>query len=459
MSAQNSTQIVIVGGGISGLSLLHYLHERYARRNDIKILLLEKAEKSGGKVMTRQEKGMLFESGPNGFLDTKGDVLALCEALGLKGELVHAQPTAKRRYFLHQNRLHAFPGSLKDFVLSPELSWGDKLKVFAEILTPGAPDSHETVYEFGCRHFGQRVTELFLDPFINGIYGGDIKNLNLALAFPQFFELEQNYGSFLRGMLAKRNGITKRNKPKPLLTSLRQGLGQLIHALEEKYKNIILCQREVLSIDLSNSGGYWVKTKQETLPADQLFLCLPAPGAARLLRSLCPSLSERLGKIAYAPIAVVGFLYRKEALASWPDGFGYLVPSQEKNMILGVLFESNIFPGRCAPDHFLLRVFLGGMLHPEIVSKEPNELIGFAQKEVEARLHTSQDPTQSLCVLWPQAIPQYDQQYAQFRSEILPDMMRLKNLQVVANYWNGISLTDCMRNAKKAADSCAIAEG
>src|SRR5439155_8006745 len=74
------SRVVIIGAGISGLSLAYRLQQRAPQHP---ILVLERGPRPGGKVWTHRHDGFLVEAGPNGFLDSKPSTLELCRDLGL----------------------------------------------------------------------------------------------------------------------------------------------------------------------------------------------------------------------------------------------------------------------------------------------------------------------------------------------------------------------------------------
>src|SRR4029453_13076122 len=108
----------------------------------------------------------------------------------------------------------------------------------------------------------------------------------------------------------------------------------------------------------------------------RVVLATPAFVAADLVRELAPAAATSLAEIPYAPIAIVASAYRRAAIAHSLAGFGFLVPKREQRKILGTLFSSSMFEGRADPDTALLTSFVGGMRHPDLAAKPPDELPG-----------------------------------------------------------------------------------
>src|SRR5436190_12389830 len=101
----STPRIVIVGAGVSGLSVAYRLQQRSP---DAAITILEQADRAGGTTWTLREAGFHVEIGPNGFLDTKSTTLALARDVGLGTQLVQASEAAgKNRYLFLGDRLKA----------------------------------------------------------------------------------------------------------------------------------------------------------------------------------------------------------------------------------------------------------------------------------------------------------------------------------------------------------------
>lgn len=452
-----SKSIIIIGAGISGLALLHYLREKYSGRADIVITLLEKDARPGGTIQSIIRDGYLFETGPNGFLDSKPRTLQLAHELNLTNELIQAQDSAKKRYLALQGVLYPFPTTPAAFLGFKPFGWRDKARVLGEIFVPGGEVANESVYDFGARRFGKRFADLFLDPMVSGIYGGDAKEIVLQSAFPRMVRLEKEFGSLFKAMIAlkKKSKGASSGMPAGKLTSFRRGQGQLIAALAEHYPADIRLNEEVKTVT-QDSGRYIVTTTTGFYEADELFISTPAPRAGAILRSLDPALAKDLEEIHYAPMAVVGLVFSHRAFEQLPQGFGYLIPSSEGKEVLGVLFESNIFPARCRPQEICMRVMIGGARHPEILEKSTQELTELAIKEIQMTLGAGIQPRETFFMQWAQAIPQYDRTHIAVEQKLEEKLKRRRGLYLVANYRKGASMNDCIENAFQAAQSSGL---
>ncbi len=447
--------IAIIGGGISGLTTLHYLKKKFKDQKQIDIKLFEQNGHVGGTIRTERRNGYSFEIGPNGFLDSKQRTLDLVDDLGLTKDLQKTSDTSKLRFISIKDQLIPFPTDPRSFLTSPLLNAFQKLRVCAEPLIGPSGDEQESIYEFGVRRFGKRFTELFFDAFVKGIYGGDIHKLNLKASFPRIYELEQKYGSLFMAMMKTKRSKTGSQLSKNKLTSFRLGMSQIINCLENQHRTNILLNQEIRSIS-HNDDQYVIYSGDHQYTADQLFICTPAYSASRLLHGLNPQLAESLAQIQYVPIAVVGLGYSVSDFQEIPPGFGYLVPSCQKRKALGVLFEHNIFPDRAPGGSILFRVMLGGSEHRGIVKLDQEEICRYAEDEVNKCFKINQKPKETFFFKWPNAIPQYGINYLSVIQSVEAELSKRSGLHLVANYIGGIAFNDCIERAFQAAQKSTL---
>jgi oxygen-dependent protoporphyrinogen oxidase len=442
--------IVIIGAGISGLTLLYYLKKKYAGWPHVKITLLEAAGRPGGNIRTIQENDCLFECGPSGFLANQPAMLELVEELGLAQELITADAASKKRFVLVEEALHAVPGNLPEIFNFKPMTLTEKLRIFAEPFVPKSKKPNEAVYDFAKRRFGVKAARYFVDPMVSGIYAGDSEFLSVEAAFPGIYELEQRHGSVIRGMFASGG-----KKLKAELKSFRKGMGALVDALSGLAQESIRLNEPVREI--IRAGQYYLAvTDRDKYPADEIFICTPAYAAGDLVGKLDADLGTALKSIDYAPLAVAGLVFEKTTLQRTPQGFGYLIPSVEESQVLGVLIESNVFEGRAGASQVLFRVMIGGTRNPECIQKSQQDLLAVALKEIDQRYGVTTSPAATIFASYSKAIPQYETAYLTLKKRIEHGLTELPRVHLLANYLNGVAVNDCVRNAKETAGRIEI---
>jgi oxygen-dependent protoporphyrinogen oxidase len=476
--------LVVVGGGVSGLATAFRIRERFeAHGQPVELFVLEAAERAGGKIRTELTDGFRMEWGPNGFLDGKPDTLALCRDLGIDQALLASSEEARKRYVFSCGKLHRVPETPVSFFRSQLLTLGGRLRVAGEAFAPKTPPGIDTsVSEFGNRRLGREAAEKLLDPMVSGIFAGDPAVMSLASCFPRIAEMEQEQGSLLRAMVAlqkqrrteRREGSTegletsdrrggKREGgpagPAGRLTSFENGMEHLVRALEERLGKSLRKECMVTSLLPSESGedarGFRVRYRHQgvdqEMTADAVVLAVPAYEAERILKELDPGVADLLKGIPYAPLVVVGLGYPRAQAPGPLDGFGFLVPYQEGSPVLGSLWTSSIFPGRAPQDYVFTRNMVGGWRNGSAVALDEEELetmvLDMLEKAVggRGRVHFRR------CVRHPQAIPLYLVGHGQRLKTIEERLARLPGIYLTGNAFRGVALNDCTREALRIA--------
>ena len=118
-------QVVVIGGGISGLACAYRLWQL-----GVPVTLLEAEERAGGLIGTVEQDGFLFETGPQSFQGTDS-ALDLVRELGLEVDLCQANPQAPR-YVMRHGRLQQLPMSPQAVLRSSLLGMGARWKLASE---------------------------------------------------------------------------------------------------------------------------------------------------------------------------------------------------------------------------------------------------------------------------------------------------------------------------------------
>jgi len=452
-------EVCILGGGISGLSALHFL----LRHNPtLDVHLFEATGRLGGTIGTDYVDGFSFDWGPNGFLDREPLTLQMCYDLGLKARLERANPNVTNRFILRGGRLRSVPISPSAFLLSDILSVRGRLRVLLEPFASGPPDGvDESVFDFACRRIGREAAEYLVQPMVSGIYGGLAKRLSLQACFPIMAEMEKQYGSLARAMLAKRR-LAGKSKGGPAgpggwLTSIEKGLYGLIQQFVNLYRENISKNHKALAVSRED-GSFIVRFEnQEPVSARQIILAIPAYEAAALVRSLSPSLDSALTSIPYAPITVVCLGYRREQVKHPLDGFGFLVPQREQRQILGSIWTSSIFHDRASRNTVQLRTMLGGDGNHEVTKLSTEELIALSHAELRPIIGLHGDPIVTRVYRWQRGIPQFVVGHQQLISTVEKELSTLPNLFLTGNAYYGIGLNDCVKQSWRVAAQIALA--
>ncbi len=439
--------LVVVGGGLAGL-----LAAWRARNADPRadVVVLESAATPGGVVASERHDGFLIERAASSIRRGAAAIHALIEELGLAPELCAAGPAAARRFVLHRGRLCAAPSGLISLLATPLIAPLAKLRLLREPFVArraGGPHDDETLARFIERRFGRGMVAPLLDAVVTGIFAGDPERLEARSVFPRMVALEERYRSLVKSLLQR-----EAPPPRPLLAALRGGTGALVARLAEKLRGVIHCNVRVASLAREADGTYRVATvttsgaaSSATWRTRRLCLATPASEAAPLLAPLDRTLAAELAGIAAANVAVVAIGVRREQVGGNVDALGFLVPKGEQRPLLGVLYESALFPGRAPPGHVLLRAMVGG--ERLTLPDDPRAIAQLAFEQVAPLLRI--DGTPRLLAAFPHrpGIPQYRPGHAARLARIDARLAQLPRLTLCGWSYRGIALDDRAREA------------
>jgi oxygen-dependent protoporphyrinogen oxidase len=445
-------RIVIVGGGISGLSLAYLLQRQ---RPSLDLVVLEAGKRLGGKIWTDRADGFLCEGGVNGFLNNKPRTLELASDLSLTP--LRSNDAARKRFIFSRGKLHSLPESPVSFFTSNLLSLWGRLRIIYEIAAPRGKKEDESLAEFGRRRLGREAFEKLIDPMASGIYAGDPEALSLKSCFPRINQLETEYGSLIRALLKLQMKAKKEGKKGPgpgpggVLTSFYDGMETFITALKNSLGGRVRPGSRVTSVDKS-SNGYSVKIEDgSTLESDIVVLASPAHATAGILRDFDRPLSKTLSEIPYPPVSVVCVGYRKDRIGRSLDGFGFLIPFREGRKILGTLWDSSIFPNRAPEGSVLLRTMVGGARAADLAVQDQNRVIAMVTAELADIMGIRAEPDFSRVYVHERAIPQYTIGHRERLRRIDDSLTGHKGLYLAGNSYRGISVNDCIENSYKLA--------
>ena len=211
----------IIGGGIAGLAAAYELEKARAAGAEVAYTLFESRDRLGGSLASETVNGVVLERGPDSFLTEKPAAAELCRELGLGTELIPSNDAARKTYILVKNRMVALPDGLMFLVptkliptaLTRLFSLTTKIRMGLELLHPPRPsEQDESVAALVERHFGTEAVDRLADPLLSGIYGGDAAELSARTVLPRLVEMETQYGSLTRGMLAAHRKMRARAK-------------------------------------------------------------------------------------------------------------------------------------------------------------------------------------------------------------------------------------------------------
>ncbi len=457
-------RIAIIGGGISGLSAAYHLERARQSGSPLEYALFESSDRLGGSLCSERVEGCLVEAGPDSFLTEKPWAAMLCKELGLGDQIIGSNDSQRKTYIVVHGKLIAMPDGLMFMVptkvvptaLSPLFSWRTKLRMAQELLHPPlSMTGDETVGQLVERHFGSEVVDRLADPLLSGVYGGDANKLSARAVLPRFVEMEEKYGSLSRAMLAahkKMAAATKSHPPRPLFSSLKDGMQHLVDAITSQLDPASIRLRARVRNVYRPNGGWRVAIEMgDNEYYDAVVLATPANVAGALLEAVDAELAADLHGITYSSSVTVTLGYYMDQLRRLPPGFGFLVPRSEGTRMLACTFVHNKFPHRAPANKGLLRCFLGGARDEGILSLSDDELVRTVRFELSKILGLEERPIFSRISRWRGAMAQYESGHIARVERIEKRMSDIAGLAIAGNAFHGIGVPDCIRSGQQAA--------
>jgi oxygen-dependent protoporphyrinogen oxidase len=444
------TRVVVIGGGISGLSAAYDL-----TRAGADCTILEKQARVGGVIETRIADGCTLECGPDSFLSAKPAALTLIKELGLEGDVIGSNDHQRTTYILKHGELVALPEGVMmivptqvmPMVKSPLLSWGTKIRMSLEYFRKPGESHDRSVAEFVTDHFGREALDYLAEPLLSGVYGGDPAQLSVGSVLPRFLQMEAKYGSLVRGVLAGRSGGAPSG---PLFRTLKGGLGTLVDTLAARVK---MCRADVKTVERSGSG-FRVCAGGEWIDTEQVIVACPAWSASGLVSALDPRLAELLATIDYSSSLTLSLIYRVSDFDGKRAGFGFLVPQKERHRLAACTFVGTKFSFRVPDDRIVLRCFFGGIADAAILTESDESVTSIAREELRRILGLTAAPISQAIARWPRSMAQYTLGHRQRVEEIRARVAAIPGLHLAGNAYDGIGIPDCIlagRTAAKAA--------
>lgn len=464
--------VVIVGGGISGLATAFSLQEQAAQAGlSIRCTILESDPSWGGKIVTHRIGDIVTEAGPDSFLSQKQAGLDLCMKLGLADQLINTNETGKKACVLHRGRLQDLPEGLLSFVPkqlgsflhSGLLSWSGLARMGLEFaVPPGSPRDDESLAAFLRRRFGVQAYERVLEPLMAGIYAGDAEQMSLRATFPRFFELEQQHGSIIRGMMVAKKSASSSASSQPrrtMFVSLKNGLSELVSALTTRLMQQGVELRAGVRADAlrvrSHELGRWmydlILHDGSALSAESVVLATPAYVSADLLRPLTPIAGGLLDLIPYASTATIAMAFPR-TLTSAIDGFGFIIPRREQRHLIAATWTSLKWPHRAPSDQLLVRCYVGGVGREDILQRDDQVLVATVREELANICGIKAEPIYTEVNRWWKAMPQYTIGHLDRLTQLDVALSRYPGLVLTGAAYRGVGIPDCIRDGAETAE-------
>jgi len=468
------SKVIIIGGGIAGLAAAVQLKAgAKSHGKTIDVLLLEKSSRVGGKILTEKHDGFLIEGGPDSFLPEKVWTVNLAKHLGLGPEMLPSNDQFKGTYIYSQRMLHSLPEGVMLMVptmfgpmaKSRLISWPGKIRMGMELFMPKRKAvEDESLASFVTRRLGRECLEKIAEPLVAGIHTSNPDNMSVLATFPRFVEMEQKSGSLIRGMLSalksRPQATLSGPAPKavaPRMTyfmSFKNGMQTLSQACLDFIGNdSIRLNAAVEAVQPKDKGYAVLLANGETLEADHVMFGAASYDTAAMVKDLEGSLAAQLNKIAWSSSATVSISFRKEDVTTPLKGFGFIVPRVEGRRINAATFSSIKWSYLAPDDRILIRGFVGGGHHEELVHElDDAGMAKMVLEELDTILGVKANAQFSKVYRWFKGMPKYTVGHLDRISVLDRTLASHPGLHLIGCSYKGIGIGDCIHQAQIAAE-------
>lgn len=455
-------KVIIVGGGITGLTSAYYLQKEVRENNlPIDVVLVEASLRVGGKIHTVRKDGFIIERGPESFYDRKGSIRTLAQDLGIEDQLIYNQVGST--YIVEGNQLYPIPNSLmvgattqaSAFLTSGLFTLSGKLRAAGDFILPRSHlESDQPVGKFFRRRFGSEVVENLIEPLLAGTFAGDVEKLSLQSTFPEYFEMEKKYRSLLLGMRkqgARAFVTSKMRHEQAVFQTLKNGLGDLVSTLEANLKpGTIHKGVKVEYIEKQSDGTMSVYFNNiAPLKADAIILAIPFNETKNIFKS---ELLNNVPSMKAATIATVTMAFKNEQLGDL-DAMNLYVSRNSDFTMTSCTYSNRKWPTTAPEGYSLLRTYIGRVGDEAIVELSDSEIEKTVLQDLDKLIHVTGKPFTTVVARWKQAMPQYTVGHVE-RIEAAKTEIHdhFPNIHLVGSSYEGISIPECVEQGQHVVE-------
>ena len=475
-------RIIIIGGGVAGLGAAYKVTRAASEGHDVEFLLLEKDRRLGGKIQTEivpdpLEKGrFIVDGGPDCFLTEKPACHRIARLTGIFSDELPTDESRKRTWILSHGKLHPLPDGI--FMFAPTrflpfattglFSWPGKIRMAMDLFIPPkqvAPGefNDETLESFVVRRMGRECLDRLAEPLVGGVHASDPAQMSLAATFPRLLEMEQKYGSLMKGFIAARRKVEEMRrkyplkpgeKPRTFFTSFVNGMQELTDRMADVGGRERMRTGLTVSALRRTHDGAWsvLFSDGPSVDGDAVIIATESWAAEPLMRPHDQAIADALANIPTSSSATISIAFKESEVGFDLNAFGVLCPLRESRALMAATYSSTKWPGRAPVGKVLLRGFVGGPHNQEIVKGSDEELVQTVLAEFRDILGINPfaKPIFSRVFRWHLGMPQYTLGHLQ-RVELIEDRSaHIPGLALAGGCYRGVGVPNCIESGERA---------
>ncbi|WP_335870132.1 protoporphyrinogen oxidase [Bacillus sp. 2205SS5-2] len=448
---ESKQKVVIIGGGITGLTAAYYLQkEAKEKQIALDVVLVEASHKLGGKIQTVTKDGFVIERGPDSFLERKTSAAKLASEVGMEKDLVNN--STGQSYVMVNEQLHPMPGGsvmgipteIGPFVTTGLFSLMGKARAAGDFVLPRSKvEGDQSLGSFFRRRLGNEIVENLIEPLLSGIYAGDIDQLSLMSTFPQFYHIERKHRSLVFGM---KKGMPKGPKgpKKGMFLTFKNGLQSFVNAIEEHLdEGSVLKGIRVENIQKHNDHYDLYLNDGNKLEANSIIVATPHQVLPTMFASY--PIFDPLKQMPSTSVATVAMAFPKEAIGQDINGTGFVVSRNSDYTITACTWTHKKWPHSTPEGHVLLRCYVGRAGDEAIVDLSDAEIEQIVLDDLNKTMNITMKPSFTVVTRWKESMPQYTVGHKERMNSLKQQVAQeLPGVFLAGSSFDGLGLPDCI---------------
>ncbi|WP_442597326.1 protoporphyrinogen oxidase [Neobacillus sp. D3-1R] len=451
--------ILVIGGGVTGLSAMYKLHKwKKENKSDIRLILTEASEELGGKIRTKKANGFVMEAGADSIVARKANSLSFIEELGLEEEVVY---NATGRSFIYTEgelkpipteSVFGIPASMQSLVESTLVSAEGKVEALKDFYTKNETfTKNDSIGDFLEYFLGKELVEKQIAPVLSGVYSGDLKDLTIASTLPYVLEYKEEYGSILKGFEENKKKFIGGGDKK--FFSFKNGLGRLIDAYEANLEDVeILKNTRVTNIKKTSNRYQVMLDNQDFIEADYVVLSIPHTAAEVLLDD--QTVKAEFAQLKNSSLISIYMAFDAPDSMLPADGTGFITANSHDVVCNACTWTSRKWAHTSAGGNLLVRLFYksSSAEYERLQQMGQEELLQVALHDINKSLGINAELLASEVTVWSESMPNYLITHPQSVKALENKMETIYPGIIIAGCsYYGVGIPDCIENGERTA--------
>ena len=451
--------VVVIGGGITGLSTAYYLQQSIQNNNlDIQLILVEASDRLGGKIRTLHHDDFIMESGADSIVTRKTNVAPLIEELGIEDEVVYNATGISYIYSegklkqIPKDAVFGIPLSVESLATTELISAEGKVEALKDLYTPNQKfTKNDSVGSFLEAFLGKELVEKQISPVLSGVYSGNLSDLTIASTLPYLIDYKNEYGSIIQGLSANKAKFQGNGDKK--FMSFKGGVSSLIDAMEAHLNDTEII-KGVRAERIEKLGEQYRVTlaNGRVVDADIVVLGTMHSTAQVLLQD--EELNEDFNQLFNSSLISVylGFDIPDSELPA--DGTGFITANSEDVLCNACTWTSRKWEHTSRQQRLLVRLFYksSGPHYESLIKLSEEELLKVALQDIKTSLGITGQPVTYDVTKWHDVMPNYHIRHHQIVESLENKIANsYPNVILAGCSYYGVGIPDCIANGEKTA--------